>query len=87
MFPVSSFDPSLLNQSLFCFDASVFMMIGAIAGGAAFYASNKPKEEKDETETNVPGRSLKLQAPTVAKFAGDPSNWPKWKASTTVTFI
>ena len=44
MFPsVSSFD--------LCFDASVFMMLGAIAGGTAFYASNKLKEEKEETET------------------------------------
>ena len=42
MFPsVSSFD--------LCFDVSVFMMLGAIAGGTAFYASNKLKEEKEET--------------------------------------
>ena len=65
MFPVSSFDPSLLNQSLFSFDASVFVMLGAIAGGAAFYVSNKLQEAKDKEEegTDVPGRSLKLQAP------------------------
>ena len=86
MFPVSSFDPSILNQSLFLFDSSVFMMLGAIAGGAAFYARNQIKEEQDKEET-APGRSLKLQAPSVAKFAGDPINWPKWKASTTVTFV
>jgi len=84
MFPVSSFDPSLLNQSLFSFDSSVFMMLGAIAGGAAFYARHQPKEGQEETAT---GRSLKLQAPSVSKYAGDPINWPKWKASTTVTFI
>ena len=82
-----SFDPNCLNQSLFCFHASLFMMLGAIAGGIAFYASNKPKEDKEKIETDVPGRSLKLQAPSVSKFAGDPNNWPKWKVSTNVTFI
>ena len=46
MFPVSSFDPSILNQSLFLFDSSVFMMLGAIAGGAAFYASNNNSRKK-----------------------------------------
>jgi len=89
MFPVSSFDPSLLNPSLFSFDASVFVMLGAIAGGAAFYVRTQLQEAKDneEEETDVPGRSLKLQAPLVTKFSGGASTWPKWKASTTVTFI
>ena len=78
MFPVSSFDPSLLNQSLFRFDASVFVMLAAIAGDAAFYVSNKLQEAKDNEEegTDVPGRSLKLQAPLVTKFSGDASTWP-----------
>jgi len=64
-------------------------MLGVIAGGAAFYASTKLQEAKDneEGETDVPGRSLKLQAPSVTTFSGDASAWPKWKASTTVTFI
>ena len=50
MFPVSSFGPSLLNQSLFSFDASVFVMLGAITGGAAFYVSTKLQEVKDNKE-------------------------------------
>ena len=33
------------------FDTSIFVMLGAIAGGAAFYASSKLKEEKEKEET------------------------------------
>jgi len=44
-------------------------------------------EEEEDEHVSTAGRSLKLSAPKVGNFSGDPAHWPKWKASTIVTFV
>ena len=84
----------ILNMSLFSFNPTVFASLGAITGGAFVYGLSKLKSKlfdemdmEDEGQYTSPGRSLKLDAPKVGTFSGDPAHWPKWKASTIVKFV
>ena len=86
----------VLSMSLFSFTPAVFASLGAITGCAFMYGASHLKwkslgdedmEEEEDEHVSTAGRSLKLSAPEVGNFSGDPVDWPKWKASTIVTFV
>ena len=84
----------VLSMSLFSFTPAVFVSLGAVTGGAVVYGISKltsrwsdDMDMEDGRQYSAAGRSLKLTAPEVGSFSGEPVYWPKLKASMIVTFV